>query len=181
MRAPVQQAMPGASLGRFLGRVGLAQAPIQICPTGRFSLRLGLFEPMAGTVTSMPSSHVPVKVFLADDSALIRSRVASMLGAPDMAIVGQAETPQASIDGILAARPDVVVLDVQLEGGTGLQVLRAVRQAAPEIAFVVFSNNSGPAYRKRYLGEGATRFLDKNTEFGQLAQAVATACQHPAH
>ena len=77
-----------------------------------------------------------------------------------------------SIDGILAAHPDVVVLDVQLEGGTGLQVLRAVRQAAPDIAFVVFSNNSGPAYRKRYLGEGASRFLDKTTEFDQLVPAV---------
>lgn len=129
----------------------------------------------------MPSSHVPVKVFLADDSALIRSRVAAMLGAPKVAIVGQAETPQASIDGILAARPDVVVLDVQLDGGTGLQVLRAVRQAAPRIAFVVFSNNSGPAYRKRYLGEGAVRFLDKATEFDQLPQAVATASESPTH
>jgi DNA-binding NarL/FixJ family response regulator len=122
-----------------------------------------------------------VKVFLADDSALIRGRVATMLGVSDMIIVGEAETPQASIDGILATAPDVVVLDVQLEGGSGLQVLRAVRQAAPQIAFVVFSNNAGPAYRKRYLREGAARFLDKSTESDQLAQAVARASQHLAH
>ena len=89
--------------------------------------------------------------------------------------------PQGSIDGILAARPDVVVLDVQLEGGSGLQVLRAVHQAAPEIAFVVFSNNSGPAYRKRYLGEGAVGFLDKSTEFDQLTRAVANASHPAAH
>ncbi|UUZ63687.1 response regulator [Polaromonas sp. P1-6] len=69
----------------------------------------------------------------------------------------------------------MVVLDVQLEGGSGLQVMRVVRQAAPGIAFVVFSNNSGPAYRKRYLLEGAARFLDKSTEFDQLARAVAKA------
>jgi two-component system response regulator DesR len=129
----------------------------------------------------MHPSTSPVKVFLADDSAAIRSRVADMLAAREMTIVGQAETPQGSIDGILAARPDVVVLDVQLEGGTGLQVLRAVRQQAPGVHFVVFSNNSGPAYRKRYLGEGADRFLDKSAEFDQLAQAVATASQHLPH
>ena len=129
----------------------------------------------------MPQRNAPLKIFLADDSALIRTRVASMLGAPDMTIVGEAETPQASIAGILASRPDVVVLDVQLEGGSGLDVLRAVRKAAPEVAFVVFSNNSGPAYRKRYLDEGAYRFIDKSTEFDQLAQAVAAAPQsvHP--
>ncbi|ABE43120.1 response regulator [Polaromonas sp. JS666] len=129
----------------------------------------------------MSDLQVPVRVFLADDSALIRSRVAAMLGVNEMTIVGQAETPQGSIDGILATAPDVVVLDVQLDGGSGLQVLRAVRQAAPEIAFVVFSNNAGPAYRKRYLREGAARFLDKSTESDQLAQAVARASQHPAH
>jgi DNA-binding NarL/FixJ family response regulator len=127
---------------------------------------------------SMTESQGPVTVFLADDSAMIRERVAAMLAARSMNVVGEAETPEDSIRGILAAHPDVVVLDVQLEGGTGLQVLRAIRQAEPEIAFVVFSNNAGPAYRKRYLGEGAQRFLDKTTEFDQLVAAVEHASHH---
>ena len=131
---------------------------------------------LRGQSTDMPSRNVPVKVFLADDSELIRTRVAAMLGAPVMDIVGQAETPQDCITGILATRPDVVVLDVQLDGGQGLEVLRAVRAAAPGIAFIVFSNNSGAAYRKRYLEAGAACFLDKTTEFDKLPQAVTTAC-----
>jgi DNA-binding NarL/FixJ family response regulator len=126
----------------------------------------------------MAQSDIPTRVFLADDSALVRGRVAAMLGNSGMAVVGQAETPQTSIDGILEVHPDVVVLDVQLEGGSGLQVLQAIRQAAPHIAFVVFSNNAGCAYRKRYLGEGADRFLDKTTEFDQLVLAVADASRH---
>ena len=123
----------------------------------------------------MPSSNVPVKVYLADDSGAIRTRVAAMLGASAIDVVGHGETPQACIDGILATQPDVVVLDVQLEGGQGLEVLRAVRLLAPGIAFVVFSNNSGPAYRKRYLGAGAVSFLDKTAEFDQLARTVSNA------
>lgn len=130
-----------------------------------------------GHIGAMPHRSDPVKVFIADDSVLIRDRVAMMLGARAMTVVGQAETPQDSIDGILAARPDVVVLDVQLEGGSGLQVLRAIRLATPNIAFVVFSNSSGPSYRKCYLGEGAENFLDKSTEFEQLAHAVVKASQ----
>jgi DNA-binding NarL/FixJ family response regulator len=126
----------------------------------------------------MPRSDIPVRVFLADDSALIRGRVADLLGARGMAIVGQAETPQSSIDGILDLHPDVVVLDVRLEGGSGLQVLRAVRDADPDIAFVVFSNSSSPAYRQRYLDEGADRFLDKTDEFDQLVVAVTAASHH---
>jgi DNA-binding NarL/FixJ family response regulator len=126
----------------------------------------------------MPTSNVPLKVFLADDSAMIRERVAAMLAAGEMSVVGEAVSPQASIQGILAAHPDVVVLDIQLEGGTGLEVLKAVRLADPAIAFVVFSNNSAPAYRKRYLAEGACLFLDKTTEFDQLLPAIHSASQH---
>lgn len=128
----------------------------------------------------MARSKVPLKVFLADDSSQIRSRVASLLGEA-ITIVGEAETPQDCIDGILATRPDVVVLDVQLDGGQGLEVLRAVRLLNTTIQFVVFSNNAGPAYRKRYLGAGATRFLDKSTEFGELPGAVAAASTAFAH
>ena len=134
--------------------------------------------PSSGDSHGMSSSAAPLKVFLADDSAPIRARVAGLLAGQALQVVGEAETPQACIDGILATRPDVVVLDVQLDGGQGLEVLRAVRGAAPGIAFVVFSNNTGPAYRKRYLGAGAARFLDKSAEFDQLAGAVCAA-SHP--
>ena len=95
-----------------------------------------------------------------------------MLGARGVNIVGHATSPEAAIGGILAARPDVVVLDVQLEGGTGLQVLRAVRQQEPRIAFVVFSPDSDPATRLYYLGEGAKCFIDKATEMDLLSSAI---------
>jgi DNA-binding NarL/FixJ family response regulator len=134
-----------------------------------------------GHSRAMTSHQVPVKVFIADDSVLIRDRVATMLETSAMSIVGQAGTPQDSIGGILATCPDVVVLDVQLEGGSGLQVLRTIRQSAPAIAFVMFSSNSGPAYRKRYAAEGAEAFLDKSTEFDQLVQAVKQASHHATY
>ncbi len=139
---------------------------------------------MAGGGASCDShgmtAATPVKVFIAEDSALIRERVAALLADRDMDVVGHAQTPRDSIAGILAAQPDVVVLDVQLEGGCGLEVLRAVRGADPRVAFVVFSNKAAPAYRQRYLREGAERFLDKTAEFDQLAGAVEHA-SHRAH
>jgi two-component system response regulator DesR len=140
-------------------------------------LREGGFADSCG----MPSPSCVPRVFIADDSIAIRERVRAMLAAARMDVVGEAATPQDCIAGILALRPDVVVLDVQLEGGSGLEVLRAIRRAAAAIAFVAFSNNADPAYRKRYLGEGAARFLDKSTESGELVQAVAAACQRSVH
>lgn len=128
----------------------------------------------------MPCRCAPIKVFLADDSHPICERVDAMLSRAGMEIVGWGHTPQACFDGILASRPDVVVLDVQLEGGAGLEVLRTVRLAVPGVAFIVFSNHSGPAYRKRYLAAGAFQFVDKSTEFSQLAGAVENAFANPA-
>lgn len=127
------------------------------------------------------ASPTPARVFLADDSAPIRARVAALLCAHAVSVVGEAATPQACIAGILTSQPQVVVLDIQLEGGTGLEVLRAVRQAAPDIAFVVFSNNAGPAYRKRYLVEGAVAFLDKSCDFEHLPRAIADARARLTH
>lgn len=98
-----------------------------------------------------------------------------MLEKCGMEVVGQAATPQDCIEGILSSLPDVVVMDIGLQGGSGLEVLRAVRRVQPGIAFVVLSNNSSPAYRKRYLAEGAVRFLDKSAEFHQLIPTVQNA------
>jgi DNA-binding NarL/FixJ family response regulator len=126
-------------------------------------------------------SNGPLKVFLADDSLQIRERVSAMLAGADVNVVGEGATPATCIAAILDLHPDVVVLDHQLEGGTGLEVLKAVRSADPVVAFVVFSNNSGPAYRRRYLSEGAFSFLDKSTEFDQLPQAVASAGGRAVH
>jgi len=125
--------------------------------------------------------NASLRVFLADDSPAIRERVNGLLTEASIAVVGEAASPGACIAGILASHPDVVVLDVQLEGGSGLEVLRAVRSADPAIVFVVFSNNSGAAYRTRYLAAGAARFLDKSVDFHELAPVVATVAGHSIH
>lgn len=116
-----------------------------------------------------------LRVFLAEDSAPIRERIAGLLEAQQIRIVGGAATPGDCIEAILREQPDVVVLDMQLEGGSGLEVLRAVRRIAPAIAFVVFSNHAQPPYVKRYLADGATSVLDKSLDFPRLPQAVEAA------
>ena len=129
----------------------------------------------------MASGVLPIEVFLADDSLPIRQRVGALLAEQGMHIAGEAGTPPACIAAILSCHPDVVVLDVHLEGGSGLQVLRTVRAADPRVAFVVLSNDVAPAYRSRYLAAGAASFLDKSSEFDQLARAVQSASHRATH
>ncbi len=128
----------------------------------------------------MPPGPAALHVFLADDSALICLRVAAALTDAGLLVVGQAATPDTCIHGILQTQPDAVVLDVRLQGGSGLQVMRAVRPAAPQIAFVVFSNNASDVYRRRYLREGASAFLEKSLDLERLAEAVTLAARAAA-
>ena len=128
----------------------------------------------------MPSNAATLQIFLADDSPLICERVSAALTDAGLIVVGQAATPDTCIQAILRSRPDAVVLDVRLQGGSGLQVMRTVRPAAPQIAFVVFSDNASEVYRQRYLLEGASAFLDKGADLGRLAAAVQLAVRTAA-
>jgi len=114
-------------------------------------------------------------VFIVEDSAPIRARLAEMLGEVNgVAIVGEAETPSTAIDGILRTRPDSVVLDIQLTGGSGIEVLRKICPIAPNIVFIMLTNHADPQYRKICMQAGASYFLDKSDEFNKVRDVIAS-------
>ena len=116
------------------------------------------------------------RVFIVEDSAPIRSRLVELLGEIEgVCVVGEAETPGDAVTGIQQTKPHCVVLDYQLIGGTGVDVLRAVRSASPEIGFVVLTNHPNAQYRRVCMEAGADWFLDKSTEFGKIKEVV-TEC-----
>ena len=116
----------------------------------------------------------PTRVFIVDDSASIRVRLTEMLGRmADVAVVGEAASAAEAIAGILHTLPDSVLLDLNLIGRTGLDVMRAVRPRAPEIVFVVLTNHSEPQYRQVCAEAGARFFLDKSNEFDRVREVIA--------
>ena len=113
-------------------------------------------------------------VFIVDDSAPIRARLVEMLSTIDgVRLVGEAANTPDAIAGILSTHPDSVLLDLNLGGDQGLDVLRAVLPEAPEIEFVVLSNHSEKQYRKACIEAGAKHFLDKSTEFESVRTIIA--------
>lgn len=115
----------------------------------------------------------PLRVFVVEDTPLIRVRIEEMVVEAGAVVAGHAGGVQAAIDAILAQRPDLVVLDIQLTDGSGFDVLRAVRAQAPEIDVYLFSNFA--AYQYRQLAEtlGARGFFDKSREFESMRDVVA--------
>ncbi|MEO8751088.1 MAG: response regulator [Casimicrobiaceae bacterium] len=126
--------------------------------------------PILGSMT------VRTTVFIAEDSPSIRVRLVEMLGQLDgVGVVGDAETPGEAISGILRTNPDYVVLDYQLNGGTAVDVLRAVRPKTPATIFLVLTNHTIPQYRRLCLDEGASGFFDKSLEFEKVLELIAAA------
>ena len=114
-------------------------------------------------------SNSAIKVFITDDSLIVREHLVTLLDElAGVEIVGQAGNVAEAISGIRSLRPDVVILDIRLPDGSGIDVLQNVKQDQPAPVVIILTNYPYPGYRKRCLSAGADFFLDKSTEFDQL-------------
>jgi len=113
-------------------------------------------------------------VFIVEDAPEIYARLVTLVEhAGGAQVVGQADTPADAVSRILLSRPDCVVLDYHLRGGTGLDVLRQIRAAGCTATVIVLTNDPDPLYRRLCIAAGARWFLDKTTEFARVRDIVA--------
>jgi DNA-binding NarL/FixJ family response regulator len=111
-----------------------------------------------------------MRVFIADDSRAVVERLADLLEeVPGAELVGQAGDVAEAIRGIQKIKPDAVILDLQMPGGTGLDVLRAIRADHPYLLVLICTNYPHSEYRQECLSAGANFFLDKSSEFEKIA------------
>jgi DNA-binding NarL/FixJ family response regulator len=86
--------------------------------------------------------------------------------------VGQAEDVATAISAIGRLRPDVVILDIRMPGGSGIDVLRQIKRDGIGPMVIILTNYPYPGYRQRCLQAGADFFLDKSVEFDQIPALV---------
>ena len=114
-----------------------------------------------------------LKVFLVEDSQLLRTRLRAMLSLiPGLQVIAEAETEAEALAGILAKRPDVVVLDLYLSSGNGLEVLRLVKQTHPEIIVIILTNHDNRQYRERCMALNADYFFDKTKHIEEFLHVL---------
>jgi DNA-binding NarL/FixJ family response regulator len=114
-----------------------------------------------------------MQIFIVEDSPMVRARLVEMLDSvPGASVVGEAARAEPAIRDILATRPDVVVLDLNLAEGSGFDVLRAVHHQAPEIDFYMLSNFAADPYRQLAERLGARDFFDKSKEFERVRDII---------
>lgn len=124
-----------------------------------------------------PGRSVPLRIFLVEDSMLLRKAITRAVTDPGrIEVVGHAGSQRQAVEGINRCLPDVVIVDIFLQDGNGLDVLRSVSQMIwirlPIL--IVLTNDPYLEYAQACKRLGADYFFDKSTEFEDVLNLLET-------
>jgi two-component system response regulator DevR len=114
-----------------------------------------------------------IRVFLVDDHELVRRGIADVIEREDdMTVIGEAGTVRSAIARVHATRPDVVVLDVRLPDGTGVDACREIRSRHPEVPCLILTAFEDEAIEEAAVLAGAQGWLLKDIRGAGLVTAL---------
>jgi DNA-binding NarL/FixJ family response regulator len=114
---------------------------------------------------------VKPSVLIVDDHELFRAGVRAELAA-HVEVAGDAASVEEAVPAILHAQPDVVLLDVHMPGGGGVEVIRQVAQQRPTQRFLALSVSDAPDDVIAVIRAGARGYVTKSISSAELADAV---------
>ena len=133
--------------------------------------------PVSAPPSHSPAPSLPLSCFIVEDSPIIRQNlIATLEELLPMQVVGTAEDEQGALQWMRSpgASCDLMIIDIFLKAGTGLEVLRQAPALRPEARLVVLSNYATPDMRRRCVQLGAHRVFDKSAELEELLSYCAT-------
>ena len=117
-----------------------------------------------------------MRVLIADDSKIIRSRITKILSEyKQIDSIDEANNVQEAIELIHKSYPNVLILDVKMPDGNGMEVLNAIEHDQPQSpppVVIVITNYPFPEYEKEYMTAGADFFFDKSSEFKLMKKVI---------
>lgn len=110
-----------------------------------------------------------MNVLLVEDSSLIQDRLVVLLAElKEITIIGQAHDVPEAIAAIQQSKPDIMVLDICIPGGSGFDVLEYIKKNHLAIKVAILTNYPYPQYRQRCQELGADFFFDKSVDFDKM-------------
>ena len=114
-----------------------------------------------------------IRVFLLDDHELVREGIRSLLESDDdIKVVGEAATAEEALSRIPLAEPDVAILDVRLENGSGIEVCRDVRSLMPELVCLMLTSFADDEALLASIMAGAAGYVLKQIKARDLIEDV---------
>jgi DNA-binding NarL/FixJ family response regulator len=113
------------------------------------------------------------QILIVDDHPIVRQGLRRMFEAEaDLAVCGEADSEPAAREAIRARKPDIVVVDLSLERGDGIELVRQMHAELPELRMLVLSMHDETIYAERLLAAGAMGYIMKQAASDQLLIAV---------
>lgn len=112
---------------------------------------------------------------LVDDHALVRAAVTQAIAAPDIEMVGEVATAEEALRVAPAVRPDVLLVDIDLPGMDGVQLVRELAPRLPETRIVMLTVSTSDRHVMEAMRNGAIGYLTKDITPDALLQAVRGA------
>ena len=120
----------------------------------------------------------PIRVLLVDDHEVVRSGIASLLKATDdIAVAGEAGSVREAIDEAERARPDVVVMDVRLADGSGIEATREIKSRRPQTQILMLTSFADDEALFASIMAGASGYVLKQVKGGDLVRAIRAVGQ----
>ena len=117
-------------------------------------------------------AETPMRVLLVDDHALVRSAIRQALEAPDVTVVGEARSAEEALEMAPRLRPDLVLLDIDLPGMTGIEAVRELAPRLPETRIVMLTVSTDRRDLLDAVRHGAFGYLTKDLSGDALLRAV---------
>jgi len=113
------------------------------------------------------------RIFIVDDHPLVREWLTNLIDKhADLTVCGEAEDPAKALKAISESPPDLAIIDLSLGSNSGIDLIHAIRTAAPKVAMIVLSMHDEQVYAERCIRAGARGYIMKRETAKNVIQAI---------
>jgi two-component system, NarL family, invasion response regulator UvrY len=113
-----------------------------------------------------------MKVLIVDDHSVVRAGLRRLLGAEPQSDIREARTGQEALAAFRDHRPGLVILDLNLPGSSGLELIARFKAEDVKVQILVLSMHDNPVYVRRALQAGAAGYVSKNAPADEILEAI---------
>ncbi len=126
--------------------------------------------------------NTKIRIMLVDDHAMIRRGVKQMLGfKEEFIIVGEAEHGNEVITKVLDLKPDVILMDINLPGKSGIELTTELKKQAPDVKVLALTVGGDQHYLSKMIKAGALGYILKDVDSDTLYEAIKTVARGDAY
>jgi DNA-binding NarL/FixJ family response regulator len=113
------------------------------------------------------------RVFVVDDHPIVRQGLSQLINRePDMMVCGEAEDARTALEAIAPLKPDILIVDVSLEGPDGIELLKTIRARDSKLPVLMLSMHDESLYAERALRAGANGYIMKQEATDRVLIAI---------